>query len=129
MVVGMILLWLNFLLNLSLVGIKCLQFIIMTFPFSFRTWYNRGRLFCFMTILLLSQRFFLSVRILMVFPFGIFGNEWFVLWGLGVSVTIEFYGSKGLTEGKFVRSSVVNLKTTKQGIRLADHVLSFSKFV
>ena len=65
----------------------------------------------------------------MVFSFGIFGNEWFVLWGLGVSVTIEFYGSKGLTEGKFVRSSVVNLKTTKQGIRLADHVLSFSKFV
>ena len=129
MVVGMILLWLNFLLNLSLVGIKCLQFIIMTFPFSFRTSYNRGRLFCFMTILLLSQRFFLSVRILMLFPFGIFGNEWFVLWGLRVSVTIEFYGSKGLTEVKFVRSSVVNLKTTKQGIRLTDHILSFSKFV
>ena len=29
----------------------------------------------------------------------IFGKEWFILHGLGVSVTNEFCGSKGLTEG------------------------------
>ena len=29
----------------------------------------------------------------------IFGKEWFILQGLGVSVTNEFCGSKGLTEG------------------------------
>ena len=49
----------------------------------------------------------------MVFPFGIFGNEWFVLWGLGVSVTIEFYGSKGLTEGKVCAKFSCEFKNNK----------------
>ena len=76
----------------------------MTFPFSFRTLYNRGQLFYFMTMPFLSQIICSLVRILTVFPCEIFGKEWVVLWGLGVSVTNEFCGSKGLTEGWFVRS-------------------------
>ena len=40
----------------------------------------------------------------MIFPCEIFGKEWVVLWDLGVTVTNEFSGSKGLTEGRFVRS-------------------------
>ena len=76
----------------------------MTFPFSFRTSYDRGRLVCFMTMSFLSQRFCSSVRILTVFPCEIFGKERFVLRGLGVSVTNEFCRSKGLTDGRFVRS-------------------------
>ena len=76
----------------------------MTFPFSFRKLYNRGQLFYFMTMPFLSQIIFSSVRILMIFPCEIFGKEWVVLWDLGVTVTNEFSGSKGLTEGRFVRS-------------------------
>ena len=38
----------------------------------------------------------------------IFGKEWFILHGLGVSVTNEFCGSKGLTEGRFVQSWRLN---------------------
>ena len=108
MVGGMILSWLNFSVNFSLVGIKCLRFLIMTFPFSFRTLYNRGQLFYFMTMPFLSQIIFSSVRILMIFPCEIFGKEWVVLWDLGVTVTNEFSGSKGWTEGRFVRSWLLN---------------------
>ena len=63
-----------------------------------------GRLFCFMALPFLSQRFCLSEQILTVFPCEIFGKEWLNLWGLAVSVTNEFCGSKGLAEGIFVRS-------------------------
>ena len=101
---GMILSLLNFSVNFSLIGIKSLRFLIMTFTFSFKTSCDRGRLFCFMTMPFLPQRFCSSVRILTVFHCEIFGKEWVVLWGLGVSVTNEFCESKGLTEGRFVRS-------------------------
>ena len=76
----------------------------MVLPFSFRTLYDRGRLFCFIAMLVLFQRFCSSLRILTVFPCGIFGNEWVVSRGLGVFVIKEFCGSKGLSEGRFVRS-------------------------
>ena len=76
----------------------------MAFPFSFRTSYDRGWLFCFMTMTFLSQRFCSSVLILTVSPCEIFGKEWVPLRGLRVSVANEFCGSKSLTEGKFVRS-------------------------
>ena len=104
MVGGMILLQLNFSVNFLLVGIKCLRFLIMTFLFSFRTSHDRGQWFCFMTTPFLSQRFCSSVRILTAFSWEIFGREWVVLQALGVSVTNEFCGSKGLTEGRLVRS-------------------------
>ena len=79
---GMMLSLLHFSVNFSLVGIKCLRFLIMTFPFSLRTSYDHRRLFCFMTMSFLSQRFGSSVRILMTFPCEIFGKEWVVLRGL-----------------------------------------------
>ena len=88
--------------NFLLVGIKRLRFLIMTFPFSFRTLYDRGRLFCFMAMPFLPQRFCSSGRILTVFPCKIFCKEWVVLWGLGVLVTNKFCGSYGLTENRFV---------------------------
>ena len=44
-VVDIILSSLNFWVNFSLVGIKCQQFPITTFPFSFKKSYNRSRLF------------------------------------------------------------------------------------
>ena len=59
-------------------------------PFLFRTLYDRSRLFCFMTMSFLSQRFCSSVQILAVFPCGIFGNEWVVLLGLGVLLINTF---------------------------------------
>ena len=68
-------------------------------PFLFRTLYDRSRLFSFMTMPFLSQRFCSSVRTLTEFPCGIFGNEWVVLRGLGVSVINEYCGLKG----RFVR--------------------------
>ena len=86
-VVGIILSQLNFSVNFSLVGIKYLQFLIMTFPFSFRTSYDRGRLICFMTMSFLSH-----VGILTAFSFEIFCNEWVVLPGLAVSVINECCG-------------------------------------
>ena len=95
-----------------------------------------------MIVPFLSQRFCSSVRILAVFPCEMFGKEWFVLQGLGVSIINEFCGSKGFTKGRFVRSRrlnnfwekfhfhwVINLKITKEGIHLVDHILPFSKFV
>ena len=91
-----------------MVGIKCLRLPIMAFPFLFRTSYDCGWLFCFMTMPFLSQRFCSLVLILTVSPCEIFGKEWVVLRGLRVSVTNEFCGSKGLTEGRFVRSWRLN---------------------
>ena len=80
----------------------------MTILFSFRTSYDRGRLFCFMTMVFLSQRFCSSVQILTVFSCERFGKEWVILPGLGVSVATEFCGNKSLTEGRFVRSSLLS---------------------
>lgn len=61
-VVSIILSQLNFSVNFSLVKIKYLQFLIMTFPFSFRASYDRGRLICFMTMSFLSQKILLMGR-------------------------------------------------------------------
>lgn len=95
-------------MDFSLLVIKCLRFLIMTFSFSFRTSYDRGRLLCFMLMPFLCQRFCLSVLILTVFLCEIFGKEWVVLRGLGVSVTNESCGSKSLTKGRFVRNWLLN---------------------
>ena len=77
----------------------------MTFLSSFRILYDHGQLFCFMTMVFLSQRFCLSVRILTVFSCEIFDKEWVILPDLGVAVATEFCGNKSLAEGRFVRSS------------------------
>ena len=65
---------LNFWVSLSIVGIKCLRFLIRTFPFSFKTLHDCRRLLWFTTMLFLSERFCLLVQILMVFSCRLFGK-------------------------------------------------------
>ena len=103
MVGDMILSQLNFLVNFSLVGTKCLLFLFMIFLFLFRILYNCGWLF-YGNALFAPKILFISNNPNNIFLCEIFGKEWVVLQGLRVSVTNEFCKSKGLTEGRFVQS-------------------------
>ena len=92
--------------NFSFVGIKWRRFLIIKLPFSFKTFYERGRSFQAITDPILFQVFFSSVLILTVSPdFKVVSRFW-VSRLIAVSV-VEGLGY-GLTECRLVRIGQLN---------------------